>query len=73
MLEVDRAGIQGCSILGMACVYCFLETLDIRLKLGNAVLKLVYMCIINQRGVRFLFDSNMFETNFPTDLLQEVH
>ena len=73
LLEGDRAGIQGCSILGMGCVYCFLETLYIRLKLGNVVLKLFQMCIVNRSLVRFLFDSSMFETKFLTDVLQEVH
>ena len=31
------------------------------------------MGVVNRSGVRFLFDSSMFEANFLMDLLQEVH
>ena len=57
----------------MGCVYCVLETLYIRLEVGDVLLKVVCMIIVNRRRVRFFFDSSMFETNFLTDLLQEVH
>ena len=72
LLEGDRAGIQGCSILGMGCVYCFLETLYIRLKLGNVVLKLFQMCIVNRSLVRFLFDSSMFETKLQISCRRSI-
>ena len=41
LLEGDRVGIQGCSILDIGCVYCILETLYIRLELGDVLLKVV--------------------------------
>ena len=48
MLEGDRVGIQGCSILDMGCVYCVLETLQIRLELGDVLLKVVCKGIVNR-------------------------
>ena len=72
LLEDDSIGIQGCSILGMGCVYCVLETLHIRLELGDFLLQVVCMVIVNISCVRFSFDSSMFETKFLTYFLQEV-
>ena len=57
----------------MGCAYCVLETLHIRLEVGDVLLKMVCMIIVNRRGVRFLFDSSLFETNFLKDVLQEVY
>ena len=31
------------------------------------------MGVVNRSGVRFLFDSSMFEANFLADLLQKAH
>ena len=72
-MEGDSIGLQGCSILGIGHVYCVLETLYIRLEVGDVLLKVVCMGVVNRSGVRFLFDSSMFEANFLTDLLQEAH
>ena len=72
-MQGDRVGIQGCSILGMGCVYYILETLYIRLEVGDVLLKMVRMGVVNRSGVRFLFDSSMFEANFLMDLLQDVY
>ena len=57
----------------MGCAYCVLESLHIRLEVGDVLLKMVCMIIVNRRGVRFLFDSSLFETNFLKDILQEVY
>ena len=48
MLEGNKVGIQGCSILGMGCVFCVLETLYIRLELGDVLLKVVCKGIVNR-------------------------
>ena len=72
-MQGNRAGIQGCSILGMGCVYSVLETLYIRLEVGDVLLKMVRMGVVSRSGVQFLFDPSMFEANFLTDLLQEAH
>ena len=48
LLEGDRVGIQGCSILDIGCVYCILEILYIRLELGDVLLKVVFMVIVNR-------------------------
>ena len=57
----------------MGCVYCVLETLYIRLEVGDVLLRMVRMGVVNRSGARFLFDSNMFEANFLMDLLQDVY
>ena len=72
-MEGDSVGLQGCSILGIGRVYCVLETLYIRLEVGDVLLKVVCMGVVNRSGVRFLFDSSMFEANFLADLLQKAH
>ena len=72
-MQGDRVNIQGCSILGMGCVYCVLETLYIRLEVGDVLLRMVRMGVVNRSGARFLFDSSMFEANFLMDLLQDVY
>ena len=59
--------------MGMRCVYCVLETLYIRLEVGDVLLKMLRMGVVNRSGVWFLFDSSTFEANFLMDLLQEVH
>ena len=59
--------------IGYGCVYCVLETLYIRLEVGDVLLRMVRMGVVKRSGVRFLFDSSMFEANFLMDLLQEVH
>ena len=43
-----QVGIQGCSALGMGCVYCVPETLYIHLELEEVLLKVVCMGIVNR-------------------------
>ena len=57
----------------MGCVYCVLETLYIRLEVGDVLLRMVRMGVVNRSGVRFFSDSSIFEANFLMDLLQEVY
>ena len=64
MLEGNRVSIQGWSILGMRCVFCFLETLYIRLKLVDVLLKVVCMGILNRWWIWFSFDSSVFGLTF---------
>ena len=57
----------------MGCVYCVLETFYIRLEVGDVLLRMVRMGVVNRSGVRFFSDSSIFEANFLMDLLQEVY
>ena len=57
----------------MGCVYYVLETLYIRLEVGDVLLKMVRMGVVSRSGVQFLFDPSIFEAKFLTDLLQEAH
>ena len=57
----------------MGCVFCILEILYICFEVRDVLLKMVRMGVVNRSGVRFLFDSSMFEANFLKDLSLEVH